>query len=112
MGTSAITADPAPRGAGIFFDPAAGRRHLLGLEGMSRDEVIEILDEAARFRDAWLSDKRPGTQLRGIEVCNAFFEDSTRTRLSFELAERRLGATRLAFGVAGSSISKGETMLD
>jgi aspartate carbamoyltransferase catalytic subunit len=121
MDESLFVADPARR-AGLFFHPASpqagrppsaqGNRHLLGLEGMGRGALLEILDAAECFRTRWVSDKRPGTELRGVEVCNAFFEDSTRTRVSFEIAERRLGATRFTFGVTGSAISKGETLLD
>jgi aspartate carbamoyltransferase catalytic subunit len=113
MDESVLTAAPAPSHAGPLSEPVhEDRRHLLGLEGMSRAAVLEILDDAGRFRTRWLADKKPGTELRGVEVCNAFFEDSTRTRVSFEISERRLGATRLAFGVSGSSLSKGETFLD
>ncbi len=113
MDESAYLADPASRRAGLFFHPAGGGAgHLLGLEGVGRAVLLEILDAAACRRASWIEHKRPGTELRGVEVCNAFFEDSTRTRVSFEIAERRLGATRLTFGVAGSSISKGETLLD
>jgi aspartate carbamoyltransferase catalytic subunit len=56
--------------------------------------------------------RAPVSDLEGVEVVNAFFEDSTRTRVSFELAERRLGMTVASFGAAGSSASKGETLLD
>jgi aspartate carbamoyltransferase catalytic subunit len=102
-------------GAGIFFAPstAIGGRHLIGLEGMGAAPILEILDDADRFRVRWRTEGRaPTRELRGVEVCNAFFEDSTRTRVSFELAEKRLGATLTTFSASGSSVSKGETLLD
>ncbi|MEO5618660.1 MAG: aspartate carbamoyltransferase catalytic subunit [Candidatus Eisenbacteria bacterium] len=106
---------PVPQAAGIFSEPAvaSAERHLLALEGLGAATLNEILDEAARFRDRWRTEgKAPGIELRGFEVCNAFFEDSTRTRVSFEIAAQRLGATHTTFGVGGSSVSKGESLLD
>jgi aspartate carbamoyltransferase catalytic subunit len=111
--SSAIHLDPASPDAGIFFDPtSAPRRHLLGLEGMSGEEILEILEAAERYRVAWRAGARVSDELRGVEVCNAFFEDSTRTRLSFELAAKRLGAISISFSSNGSSLSKGESVLD
>ena len=107
--------NPAPPGTGIFFDPATSRSDpsLLGLEGLTASALHGILDDADAFRLRWrLHGKAPSTELAGFEICNAFFEDSTRTRVSFELAEQRLGATHTTFGVGGSSVSKGETLLD
>ena len=109
---------PAPTRTGFFHAPVAlpagsTERHLLGLEGLSADAIHAILDEADGFRQRWrLHGKAPVGELAGFEICNAFFEDSTRTRVSFELAEQRLGATHTTFGVGGSSVSKGETLLD
>ncbi len=108
-------AHPAPVGAGIFFAPSVAirDRHLIGLEGMSAAAILEILDEADQFRARWRTEgKAPTHELSGVEVGNAFFEDSTRTRVSFELAEKRLGATLTTFTAGGSSLSKGETLLD
>jgi aspartate carbamoyltransferase catalytic subunit len=112
--SSAILSDPASYDAGFFLAPGsiASRRHLLGLDGMSRDSILELLECADRYRRAWRSGERYSDELRGVEVCNAFFEDSTRTRVSFELAAKRLGATTVTTAEAGSSISKGETLLD
>jgi aspartate carbamoyltransferase catalytic subunit len=85
---------------------------LLGLEGMDARSIRALLDAAERWRRRWREDRRPHDALLGVEVVNAFFEDSTRTRTSFELAERRLGATPITFVCAGSSVSKGESLLD
>jgi aspartate carbamoyltransferase catalytic subunit len=117
--------DPVPASAGVFFDPNPSReaegpanvttpkhRHLLGLEAMPARVILSLLDAAREWRARWTESRAPATALAGVEVCNAFFEDSTRTRLSFELAERRLGATPLSFTMAGSSCSKGESLLD
>ena len=120
--TTALHA-PSPSSTGIFFDPAhersataatslTPRRHLLGLEGLPAEHLLELLESARGWRRRWSLGRVPGDTLAGVEVCNAFFEDSTRTRLSFELAERRLGATPLSFGIAGSSCSKGESLRD
>jgi len=107
--------NPAPQATGIFFDPVSSKpdRSLLGLEGLAAAAIHEMLDDADAFRHRWrLHGKAPSAELQGFEICNAFFEDSTRTRVSFELAEQRLGATHTTFGVGGSSVSKGETLLD
>lgn len=114
--------DPVPPSTGIFFGSGSAsasapprvdsRRHLLGLDGLSASTLLEFLASAGEWRARWSHSREPLTVLSGIEVCNAFFEDSTRTRLSFELAERRLGATPLSFGVAGSSCAKGESLVD
>jgi aspartate carbamoyltransferase catalytic subunit len=106
------TVPPPPR-AGIFVFPSADARHLLGLEDLSREVLVDLLASADRFRERWARDgRRPTDELAGVEVCTAFFEDSTRTRVSFELAARRLGATCVGFSSTGSSVSKGETLLD
>jgi aspartate carbamoyltransferase catalytic subunit len=102
---------PAPTGAGVFSRPTSSR-HLLGLEGMRREELIEILDQAQRFRELLDGPGVQSRELAGVTVCNAFFENSTRTRVSFELAEQRMGATHVSFAAESSSTSKGETLLD
>jgi aspartate carbamoyltransferase catalytic subunit len=89
------------------------QRHLLGLEQLTREEIVTLLDTAERFRDD--SDRRQRkkrTNLTGRVVVNLFFEPSTRTRTSFSLAARRLGADVLDFSPSGSSTSKGETFID
>jgi aspartate carbamoyltransferase catalytic subunit len=102
---------PTSPDAGIFCPrTAADPRHLLGLEGMPASTLLEILDESEAYRSRRDSARFPS--LSGIEVCNAFFEDSTRTRVSFELAEKRLGALSVTISETGSSISKGESLLD
>jgi aspartate carbamoyltransferase catalytic subunit len=102
---------PAPHGAGAFLQ-AGNRRHLLGLDGVPRESLLDLLASAARYRDKLRTPRWISEELRGIAICNAFFEDSTRTRVSFELAEQRLGAIHTTFIASGSSLSKGETMLD
>jgi aspartate carbamoyltransferase catalytic subunit len=104
---------PAPTRAGSFFArPLRDDHHLLGLEGMSRDELVALLEDAARERE-WLRSGAPNRDdLAGCTVMLAFIEDSTRTRTSFEIAARRLGANALSFGASASSLNKGETLLD
>ena len=87
-------------------------RHLLGLEGMPADEVRLVLQTARSFRDILDRPIKRVPSLRGVTVCNLFFENSTRTRLSFELAEKRLSADTMSFSASGSSVSKGETLRD
>ncbi len=88
------------------------RRHLLGLEDLSAEEISVILDKAQLFRDAMDAGSRKLPILIGKTCVNLFFEDSTRTRISFSLAARRLGADAVDFSAATSSISKGETVID
>lgn len=88
------------------------RRHVLGLEDLSADEITTILDEAARFKDLADRGEARHTLLKSVTVCNLFFEPSTRTKTSFNLAARRLGADTVDFAAAASSLSKGETFID
>jgi aspartate carbamoyltransferase catalytic subunit len=88
------------------------RRHLLGLRDFSRDELEEILGATKGMKDILERPIKKVPTLRGITVVNLFFEPSTRTRLSFELAEKRLSADTLNFTPGGSSVSKGETFHD
>lgn len=87
-------------------------RHLLGLDGMPKEDIQLILDTAVSFREVLERPIKKVPPLQGKTVANLFFESSTRTRLSFELAERRLSADVLGFQAAGSSVAKGETLKD
>ena len=93
--------------------PALEGQHLLGIETLSRAEIETILSLAAEYKEGIVS--RPDerlTTLQGRTLVNLFFENSTRTRTSFELAGKRLGADVVNFDVATSSIAKGETLVD
>jgi aspartate carbamoyltransferase catalytic subunit len=87
-------------------------RHLLGLDGMAKEELALILDTAVSFREVLDRPIKKVPPLQGKTVVNLFFESSTRTRISFELAERRLSADVVNFTTAASSVSKGETLKD
>ncbi len=88
------------------------RKDLLGIEEISPEEIQLILDTAASFKEISTRPIKKVPTLRGRTIVNLFFESSTRTRASFEIAEKRLSADTLNFGSAGSSLSKGESMLD
>lgn len=88
------------------------RSHLLSLEELSADELLCILDTAEVFREAFDRGYRKWPLLAGKTCVNLFFENSTRTRNSFSLAARRLGADVVDFAAATSSLSKGETVVD
>ncbi len=88
------------------------RRHLLGLEALSAEELVTILDFAEEFTDAAEGARKKRSDLKGKVVVNLFFEPSTRTRTSFGLAARRLSADTIDFSAGGSSLSKGETFID
>jgi aspartate carbamoyltransferase catalytic subunit len=86
--------------------------HLLGLEGVAADDINLILDTAISFKEI-LARKIPKVPtLRGVTVVNLFYEASTRTRISFELAEKRLSADTVHFSTIGSSVAKGESLKD
>jgi aspartate carbamoyltransferase catalytic subunit len=88
------------------------RRHLLGLEDLSAEEITLILDKAAVFKRAMAQDRSRLPFLSGKTCVTLFFENSTRTRTSFSLAARRLGADTVDFSASTSSVSKGETFID
>src|SRR5437773_6974071 len=88
------------------------RKHLLGLEELSDAEIRFVLDTADGFKEVSTRSVKKVPALRGRVVVNAFFEDSTRTRTSFSLAAQRLSADLIDFSESGSSVSKGETLID
>ncbi len=88
------------------------RRHLLGIEGLSREEIIGLLDLAEEFVDLNRQIEKKRTSLRGRTQINLFFESSTRTQSSFELAGKRLGADVMNMAVNSSAMKKGETLID
>jgi len=87
-------------------------KHLLGLEGMTKEEITLILDTAESFKEILERPIRIVPTLRGVTVVNLFYEPSTRTRISFELAEKRLSAEVISFSANTSSVKKGETLKD
>ena len=87
-------------------------KHLLGLEGLSAAALTHLLDVAGTFAGVGVGDVPKRDDLKGKVVVNLFYEPSTRTRMSFGLAARRLGADVLDFSPSGSSTSKGETFID
>ncbi|MEA3297496.1 MAG: aspartate carbamoyltransferase catalytic subunit [candidate division Zixibacteria bacterium] len=87
-------------------------RHLLGLEGTPRKDIELILDTADTFREVLDRRIKKVPTLRGITVLNLFYEPSTRTRISFELAEKRLSADTVNFSASTSSVKKGESLRD
>lgn len=91
---------------------AFGLKHLLGLERVKREDIESILNAADSFREVIDRPIKKVPTLRGVTVLNLFYEPSTRTKLSFELAEKRLSADVLNFSTSGSSVSKGETFKD
>lgn len=88
------------------------RRHLLGIEGLSREEIIGLLDLSEEFVDLNRQIEKKRTSLRGRTQINLFFESSTRTQSSFELAGKRLGADVMNMAVNSSAMKKGETLID
>lgn len=87
-------------------------QHLIGIEELESEDILTILDTARTFREVLDRPIKKVPALRGITICNAFYEPSTRTRVSFELAEKRLSADTVNFSVSGSSVGKGETLRD
>lgn len=87
-------------------------KHLLGIRELSSGDIQLILDTAKQFKDVLQRPIKKVPSLRDVTVVNLFYENSTRTRISFELAEKRLSADTINFASGGSSVSKGETLLD
>ena len=88
------------------------RRDLLGIRHLSAEEIIGILNTAENFREINSREIKKVPTLRGKTVINLFFENSTRTRTSFELAAKRLSADAVNISIASSSVTKGETLID
>lgn len=86
--------------------------HLLGIKGLTTADVELILETASYFKEVLNRPIKKVPSLRDVTVANIFFENSTRTRLSFELAQKRLGADVINFAASNSSVKKGETLLD
>lgn len=87
-------------------------KHLLGIRNLTKEDISLILQTATQFKEVLQRPIKKVPSLRDITVVNLFFENSTRTRISFELAEKRLSADTISFSASGSSVSKGETLLD
>ncbi len=87
-------------------------KHLLGIKNLDREEIELIFETADNFKDVLNRPIKKVPSLRDVTVANVFFENSTRTRLSFELAEKRLSADVINFSSSSSSVKKGETLLD
>lgn len=87
-------------------------KHLLGLEDLTREDIITIMDSADYFNTLLNNEVKKLPTLKGKTILNMFYENSTRTRISFELAEKRLSADTINFSKAGSAVSKGETLID
>ncbi len=103
----------SPADGAAAAEPFVWRRnHLLGLDELSAAEIVHILDTAESFREVSTRSIKKVPALRGKVVANLFFEDSTRTRMSFTLAAQRLSADVLQFSASGSSVTKGETLRD
>jgi len=87
-------------------------KHLLGIRDLAPNDIQLILDTAFQFKEVLQRPVKKVPSLRDVTIVNLFFENSTRTRISFELAEKRLSADTINFAASGSSVSKGETLLD
>lgn len=92
--------------------PKLSTRHLLGIKDISTEDIQLIFETADNFKDVLNRPIKKVPSLRDITIANIFFENSTRTKLSFELAEKRLSADTLSFAASSSSVSKGETLID
>lgn len=92
--------------------PELSQKHLLGIEALTPEDIQLIFDTTDSFKQVINRPIKKVPSLRDLTVANLFFENSTRTRISFELAEKRLSADVINFSASSSSVSKGETMLD
>jgi len=87
-------------------------KHLLGIKDLLKEDIELILSTASQFKDVLQRSVKKVPSLRDVTIVNLFYENSTRTRISFELAEKRLSADTVNFAISGSSAAKGETLLD
>ena len=87
-------------------------KHLIGIKGLVPSDIELIFETAQTFKEVINRPIKKVPSMRDVTVVNLFFETSTRTRLSFELAEKRLSADVLNFTASSSSVSKGETLID
>ena len=85
-------------------------KHLLGIKDLTREDISLILSTATQFKEVLQRSVKKVPSLRDVTIVNLFYENSTRTRISFELAEKRLGADTINFSASASSVSKGETL--
>ncbi|HLP53007.1 MAG TPA: aspartate carbamoyltransferase catalytic subunit [Chitinophagales bacterium] len=91
---------------------ALSQKHLIGLKYLTKQDIELIFQTADNFKEIIQRPIKKVPSLRDVTIANLFFEDSTRTRISFELAEKRLSADTINFSASGSSVKKGETLLD
>ena len=105
---------PSPTPAGRYPAGSAAFPHrgLLGIAGLAPHEILFLLDEAEQWVELNRQPQKRNDRLAGLTLINAFFENSTRTRLSFEIAGKRLGADVVNMNAAQSSVKKGETLID
>jgi aspartate carbamoyltransferase catalytic subunit len=94
------------------MQPNLSVRHLLGIRDLTKDDIGLLFSTADNFKEVINRPIKKVPSLRDVTIANLFFENSTRTRLSFELAERRLSADVVNFAASASSVSKGETLID
>jgi aspartate carbamoyltransferase catalytic subunit len=87
-------------------------KHLIGIKELSPEDITLILQTSTQFKEVLQRPVKKVPSLRDVTIVNLFYENSTRTRISFELAEKRLGADSINFSASASSVSKGETLLD
>jgi aspartate carbamoyltransferase catalytic subunit len=95
-----------------MMNPPLSTKHLLGIRHLTTDDISLIFSQADEFKEVLRRPIKKVPSLRDITIANLFFENSTRTRLSFELAEKRLSADVVNFSAAASSVKKGETLVD
>ena len=108
-----LAASPLPRyGIPLMTSPFFPHRHLLGIAGLQPHEISYLLDEAEQWVTLNRQAHKYAGRLEGLTQINAFFENSTRTLLSFEIAGKRLGADVVNMHAAQSSVKKGETLID